>query len=100
MLNTLDLGNYFLNIGQESIRVMVVQDVHIHSLVTASKECFAVLLGLDLTADSCKHQSSGVDSLKITSGHLQYNRVCGWDYCDNLGTSLYASASLVLLWFV
>jgi hypothetical protein len=70
VLNLLNLGNNQFDALHEALGVMVVQDVHIDTLVAARKECVAVLISFDTAAYRCEHERSRVDCLKVASGHL------------------------------
>lgn len=54
MLYSLDLVDYLLDIRQKLLRIVVVQNVHVDSLIAASKERGAILFVLDATADRCE----------------------------------------------
>jgi hypothetical protein len=100
VLYPLDLSDDQLYVCQEPFRVVIMQDIHIHSLIATGEESFAILFGFDASANRGNDQSSWIDGLQITSRHLQDYRVCRWHHCNDSGTSLDASASLILLWLV
>ena len=100
MLNLLDLIYNQLNALHEAFWIMVVQNVHIYTLATASKECFAVSIRLDTASDCCEHKSSRVNGFKVTSWHLQYHRVGRWHNRHQLCATLDTSAALVCLWLI
>lgn len=97
MLNLFNLIDNQLDALHESLRVVVVQNVHIDTLIAACKECIAVLIGLDAASYRGKNQRSGVDSFEIAARHLQNDRVgCGHD-SHELRATFDASAALVCL---
>lgn len=100
MLNLLDLVYNQLNALHEALRIMVVQNVHIYTLITASKECFAVLIRLDIASDRCEYKGPRVNSLEVTAWHLQYHRVGRWHNSHQLCATLDTSAAFVCLWFI
>lgn len=100
MLNLLDLRNNQLDAPHEAFGVMVMEDVHIHTLVAASKERLAVLISLDTASDRCKHESSRIDGLEVASWHLQNYRVDSWHDGHELRTTLDTSAALIRLGFI
>lgn len=70
VLNLLNLSHHQFNTIHEALRVMIMKDVHIHTLVPASKECVAVLISLDAASYGSKYERSRVNSLKIAPWHL------------------------------
>jgi hypothetical protein len=100
MLDLLDLVDNQLNALHETLRIMVVQNVHVHTLIAASKEGIAILIGLNAAPDSCQDKRSRIYGLKVATGHLQYDRIgCGHD-CHQLCATFYTSAALICLWFI
>ena len=95
MLDLLDLVDNQLDTLHESLGVMIMQYVHVDALITARKECIAVLVGLDAASYSCKYKCSGVDGFEVATRHLQNDRVdCGHN-SDQLCAAFDASAALV-----
>lgn len=100
MLDFLDLADNQLNALHETLRVVVVQDVHVHTLIAASKERITIPIGPNAASDSCQYECSRVYGFKVTTGHLQYDRIgCGHN-SHQLCTTFYTSAALICLWFV
>lgn len=100
MLNPLDLVHDQANFCHETIRIMVMQNVHVDALAAACQESIAVMISLDAAANSRQHQGARVDGLQVASGHLQYHGVGRRHRSDNLGTALDTPASFVLLGLV
>ena len=75
MLNFFDLVDNQLNAPHEPFRVMIVQNVHVHALIAASKERIPVLIGLDIASNSRQYQSSRIYGFKVATRHLQNYRV-------------------------
>ena len=100
MLNTLDLGNYLGNICQELFWVVIMQDIHIDTLVAAYDESLAILTCFDASANGRKDESSRVDGFEVSSWHLQYDSVGRGHNSDDAGSTFYTSASFILLWLV
>jgi hypothetical protein len=100
VLNFLDLVDNQLDALHETLRSMIVQDVHIHTLIAASKERITILIGLNAASDSCQYECSRVYGFKVTTGHLQYDRIGRGHNSHQLCTTFYTSAALICLWFV
>ena len=100
MLDFLDLVDNELDALHETLRFMVVEDVHVYTLIAASKECIVVLIGLNAAPDSCQYKCSRVNGFKVATGHLQYDRIgCGHN-SHQLCATFNTSAALICLWFV
>lgn len=73
MGEVLELANEQLNTRHELIWHVVVQDVHVDSLVAACHERTLVFLVPDALANTCDDQCPGEDSFQVPSWHLQNN---------------------------
>ena len=100
MFDPFDLLNNLYNIGQEALWIMIMENVHIHTLVATGHKGLTILFCLDTPSNSCKYQGAWVDCLQVTTWHLKYNRICSWHDRHNLGSTLDTTASLVLLGFI
>jgi hypothetical protein len=80
MLNLLQLLHEKLDAFQELAGSIVVQQVEIHPIVSARKERLLVIAGLNASSHTCKNKGSGVDSLQVSSRHLQDQRKCRWHH--------------------
>lgn len=69
-IDFLDLVHKKLNIVHELLGRIVVKDVHVHHLTTASEECSSVVFVVDEIPDPCKDESPRVYRLDVTTGRL------------------------------
>ena len=53
------------------LRSMVIQDVHVNPLSSASKEGFLILALVDAVSNAGNDQCARIDSFEITPRHLQ-----------------------------
>ena len=67
----LNLIHKACNARNEKRWIMIVNNVHIDSMIAAGKEGFLVLLSFNVFSDSRENECSGEDGLQIPSGHLQ-----------------------------
>jgi hypothetical protein len=79
---------------------MIVQDIHVNSLSPAICESFLVILVLDMLPNAGNNHCTRVDSLKITSRHLEYNTSRCWHSSNNSSSAFDTTASLILFWVV
>lgn len=92
-----DLVQEQANVGKKLLRLMVVKNIHIHSLGSTVGECTRIVLLIDEITYAGDNHSSWEDSLEITTRHLENKTHVGGNGGYETGTSLYAAASLVLL---
>jgi len=97
MLNLLNLVDYQLNTLHEALGIMVMQNVHVNTLIAAREECVAVLVGLNVPSDSSQDECARIDCFEVATRHLQNHRVrCGHD-SHKLCTALDAPTALICL---
>ena len=70
MLCPFDLGDYDINARKKSFRIVVVQNIHIDSLITTGEERIFILVVIDAATYRCENKRSGVDSFQVASWHL------------------------------
>jgi hypothetical protein len=95
-----DLIDKESNIGQELLRCMIVQYIHVDPLSPAIRESFLVVLLFDKRPDTRNNHCPWVDSLEITSGHLKDQTSGSWHCSDEAGSSFDTSTSLIFFWVV
>lgn len=100
MLHLLDLHNNLFQAHEKALGIVVVKNVEVYTLASASKKCLVIAFRLDASPYCRKYKCPGVYCLQVTSRHLKHHRVGCRDDRDNLCTSLDTPASLILLWFV
>lgn len=71
MFNFFDLIYKQLDGLQKLRRVMIMQNIKIHAVITACQKSSPVVLNLDTPSHSSKNECSGEYSLQVPSGHLQ-----------------------------
>jgi len=63
VLNLFELTDEKIDIFQELRWCMIMQYVHVYSLVAAGEECSSIILGFDTSPNTCDNHSSGIDGL-------------------------------------
>ena len=74
---------------------MVMDDVHVNSVVTAGKKCRLVLSSLHALSDSREDECSREDGLQVPSGHLQDQCKGSGDHCHEACTTFNTPTPLV-----
>jgi hypothetical protein len=93
--NIRDLIKEQPDIGQELLRLMIIENVHINSLRPAVRKGPRIVLLIDEAADTCHNHGSGEDGLEVSSGHLEDDAHVGRNGSDKTRSTFHASASLI-----
>jgi hypothetical protein len=83
------------HVGQKLLGLMIVKNVHVHTLSSAVRESSGIVLLIDQVSNTRHNHGSREDSLEVSTGHLKDDAHVGGNGSDKSRSALYAAASFV-----
>ena len=72
MLHSMHLVNEPVDVGQEVLRIVIVDYIHVHPMAATCKEGLSEIAIGNVLSNGSENHGPWIDRLEISSWHLQY----------------------------